>query len=137
MRRNFGKVTLTSEQVNTISPLLVIILVPLFDRVIYKGLDYFNMKPSPLKRIGIGFIFTAASFICAGTLQVFIEWYGAKDPLHVLWQFPQHLLLVTGEVLVSVTGLEFAYSQAPKSMKSFIQSFYLFTGMLFVTIVCF
>ena len=38
--------------------------------------------------------------------------------LHVAWQIPQYLLLAVGEVLVSVTALEFAYSQAPRQLKS-------------------
>ena len=41
---------------------------------------------------------------------------GGSAP-HLAWQFPQYLLLTTAEVLVSVTGLEFSYTQAPRSMR--------------------
>ena len=47
-----------------------------------------------------------------------------------LWQLPQYLFLTTGEVLVSVTGLEFSYTQAPRSMKSTIMSIWLVTVAL-------
>ena len=34
---------------------------------------------------------------------------------------PQYIVITAGEVMNSVTGLEFAYTQAPKSMKSVVQ----------------
>src|SRR4029079_8920994 len=39
------------------------------------------------------------------------------------WQIIQYLLLTIGEVMVSITALEFAYTQAPKRMKSTVMSF--------------
>jgi len=46
---------------------------------------------------------------------------------HVAWQVPAYLFLSIGEVLVSVTALEFAYTQAPASMKSVIMSLWYVT----------
>ena len=43
------------------------------------------------------------------------------------WQVPAYLFLSVGEVLVSVTALEFAYTQAPPSMKSVIMSLWYVT----------
>jgi dipeptide/tripeptide permease len=44
----------------------------------------------------------------------------------VVWQLPQLVLITAAEVLVSATGLEFAYSQAPASMRGTILAlFYL------------
>jgi POT family proton-dependent oligopeptide transporter len=48
----------------------------------------------------------------------------------VLWQLPQYLLLTLGEILVSVTGLEFSYSQAPRTMRSTIMSIWFLTVAL-------
>ena len=45
---------------------------------------------------------------------------GAND-VHMLWQIPQYFLLTLGEILISVTGLEFSYSQSPLFMKSVLQ----------------
>jgi POT family proton-dependent oligopeptide transporter len=45
----------------------------------------------------------------------------------VLWQAGPYLLLTLGEVFVSVTGLEFAYAQAPRAMKGTIMSFWMLT----------
>ena len=41
------------------------------------------------------------------------------------WQIVAYLVLTAAEVLVSITCLEFSYTQAPKRMKSFIMSLYL------------
>jgi proton-dependent oligopeptide transporter, POT family len=45
--------------------------------------------------------------------------------MSITWQILPYALLTFGEVLVSATGLEFAYSQAPPSMKGVIMSFWL------------
>ncbi|GLJ25470.1 hypothetical protein SUGI_0487640 [Cryptomeria japonica] len=54
--------------------------------------------------------------------------YGNTRQLSILWQVPQYVLLTTSEVLFSITGLEFAYSQAPVSMKSVVQAVWLLTS---------
>ena len=56
----------------------------------------------------------------------------------ISWQLLAYLLITIAEVLVSITCLEFAYTQAPRKMKSFIMSFYLLAvsmGNLFVSLV--
>lgn len=45
----------------------------------------------------------------------------------MLWLIPQYVVITAGEVMFSITGLEFSYSQAPESMKSVIQAFWLLT----------
>ncbi|XP_048583629.1 solute carrier family 15 member 2 isoform X2 [Nematostella vectensis] len=55
-----------------------------------------------------------------------------------LLQIPQYVVITAAEVMFSVTGLGFAYSQAPNSMKSVLQSFWLLTvafGDLIVVIL--
>ncbi|XP_014902875.1 solute carrier family 15 member 2 [Poecilia latipinna] len=58
--------------------------------------------------------------------------------VHIAWQIPQYALLTAGEVMFSITGLEFSYSQAPNSMKSVLQAGWLLTvafGNVIVLIV--
>jgi solute carrier family 15 oligopeptide transporter 1 len=84
--------------------------------------------------MAIGMIFISASFVTAGLLELWME----QEDLFVAWQLPQYLLLSCGEVLVSVTGLEFAYSQAPESMKSVVMAGWLLTtaiGNVIVAVV--
>merc|ERR1711915_1038912 len=45
----------------------------------------------------------------------------------MFWLLPQYVVVTVGEILFSITSLEFAYSQAPPSMKSVLQSLYLMT----------
>lgn len=56
----------------------------------------------------------------------------------MLWIIPQFVVMTLGEVMYSVTGLEFSYSQSPESMKSVIQSAWQLTvgvGNLLVVII--
>ncbi|XP_041858389.1 solute carrier family 15 member 2 [Melanotaenia boesemani] len=58
--------------------------------------------------------------------------------VHIAWQIPQYALITAGEVMFSITGLEFSYSQAPNSMKSVLQAGWLLTvafGNVIVLIV--
>uniref|UniRef100_A0AAR2LTD5 Solute carrier family 15 member 1 n=1 Tax=Pygocentrus nattereri TaxID=42514 RepID=A0AAR2LTD5_PYGNA len=60
------------------------------------------------------------------------------NTIHMAWQIPQYFLMTVGEVVFSVTGLEFSYSQAPSNMKSVLQAGWLFTvavGNIIVLIV--
>ena len=41
--------------------------------------------------------------------------------VHIMWLLPQYVVVTVGEILFSITSMEFAYSQAPPSMKSVLQ----------------
>lgn len=58
--------------------------------------------------------------------------------VHMMWLLPQYIVLTMGEVMFSVTGLEFSFTQAPASMKSVLTAGWLLTvafGNLIVIIV--
>ncbi|XP_023070309.1 solute carrier family 15 member 2 [Piliocolobus tephrosceles] len=60
------------------------------------------------------------------------------NKMSIVWQLPQYALVTAGEVMFSVTGLEFSYSQAPSSMKSVLQAAWLLTiavGNIIVLVV--
>ena len=52
-----------------------------------------------------------------------VLWYPVTEPnsIHIFWILPQYFVLTVGEILFSITSMEFAYSQAPASMKSVLQ----------------
>jgi POT family proton-dependent oligopeptide transporter len=47
--------------------------------------------------------------------------------MNVMWQFWPYLVMTMAEVMISITGLEFAYTQAPRAMKSTVMSLWLLT----------
>ena len=110
-----------AEQMQSMNPLIVMILVPLFTLGIYPRLGRFA---SPLKRMAYGMFLAAASYLIVALLQNQIE---AGAPLCVLWQTVPYVVLTMAEVLISTTGLEFAFREAAPEMKSFIMSFWLLT----------
>jgi len=60
------------------------------------------------------------------------------NSVHIFWLLPQIFVITIGEIMFSVTGLEFSFSQAPDSMKSLLQAFWLLTmsfGNLIVILV--
>lgn len=121
-----------AEQMQSANPALVMILVPLMTLGLYPRL---GKLASPLKRIGFGLFLTTLSYLLVAALQQRIE-SGAQ--LSVAWQILPYIVLTTAEVLVSTTGLEFAYREAAPEMKSTIMSFWLLTvafGNLLVTAI--
>lgn len=49
------------------------------------------------------------------------------NTVSILWQIPQFVIITTAEILFSITGYEFAYSQAAPSMKALVQALWLLT----------
>jgi len=61
-----------------------------------------------------------------------------ENSVHMLWLIPQFFVITVGEIMFSITALEFSYSQAPASMKSVLQAINLLTvafGNVIVIIV--
>lgn len=106
-------------QMQMVNPLLVMLLLPLMTGVVYPGLERLGVKVTPLRKMGAGMVLGALAYVVAGLVNIPVA---NGEQLSILWQLPPYLLLTTAEVLVSVTGLEFAYSQAPRSMKGTIMS---------------
>jgi POT family proton-dependent oligopeptide transporter len=109
------------------NPFFIMALIPLFTWVVFPFLERRGVSLAPLRKMTWGMFLTAASFGVAAILQTVID---AGDRPTVLWQLPQYLLLTIGEILVSVTGLEFSYSQAPRTMRSTIMSIWFLTVAL-------
>ena len=110
-------------QMQALNPLLVMILIPFNNLVLYPWLRKRGWEPTSLRRMTAGLLFAAVAWIAAGILQIAIEGDTAKS-VSILWQLVPYAFLTMAEVLVSATGLEFAYSQAPLSMKGVIMSFW-------------
>jgi len=124
--RNLGSWEIQPDQLPTLNPLFVMILVPFFDRVLYPFCNRRKWNILPLRRMTIGMFIISLSFVIAGL----VELAQMRSQISVIWLTIQFFVMTVGEILVSVSGLEFSYSQAPKSMKSVIMSIWLSTTAL-------
>jgi POT family proton-dependent oligopeptide transporter len=118
----FG-VSLLPAQVQTANPILILLFIPLVNYVIYPLVDRIFLL-TPLRKIGIGLFLTAASYVVIWYIQQMIDAGGKPN---VNWQFLAYVVLTLGETMVSITGLEFSYTQAPNKMKSAVMALWLFT----------
>jgi POT family proton-dependent oligopeptide transporter len=118
-RMVFG-VELLPSQIQAANPLLIMLLTPLFSYGVYPFLNRF-IDLTALRKMAIGLFLTALAFAIAGFIQIDIDNGLAPS---IIWQLPAYFLLTSAEVMVSVTCLEFSYTQAPRTMKSFIMAFY-------------
>ena len=111
-----------SSMMQAINPMLVMLIIPFNNFVLYPFLTSMGLKVTALRRMGSGIAFSGLAWIVAGAIQIVID---GGDAVSITWQILPYALLTFGEVLVSATGLEFSYSQAPLSMKGVITSFWL------------
>lgn len=117
------EVVFVPAQMQIFNPLFVMLLIPFNNLVLYPWLKKRGWEPTALRKMTAGILFSAFAWIAAGLLQLEIEGSAAKS-ISIFWQLVPYALLTFGEVLVSATGLEFAYSQAPLPMKGVIMSFW-------------
>ncbi len=123
------------EQISAVNPILVMLLIPAMTLVGYPALEKATGRSmTPLTRMTLGMFVAALSFVFVAMLQ---RWLDSGEHVHVVWQLGAFLVLTLAEVMVSVTGLEFAYTQAPPRMKSLIMGLWLFTAALGNTLVAF
>ncbi|XP_073707284.1 solute carrier family 15 member 1b [Garra rufa] len=125
----------------------------------FQGSDYFNVSHGKanftivdiggqkchfiMEQLGFGSSYTVlipSTFkfgeSCAENI-IAIQDFGPNS-VHIAWQVIQYFILTCGEVVFSVTGLDFSYSQAPSNMKAVLQAGWLFNvavGNIIVLIV--
>ena len=109
------------DQMQSLNPILVHLFIPLFSYVIYPKVGKI-FRLTPFRKMGIGFFVTAGSFGCSGLIEAQIT--NNVEP-NILWQVIPYILLTAAEIMISITALEFAYSQSPKSSKSLVMAVYL------------
>jgi POT family proton-dependent oligopeptide transporter len=115
------------DQIQTLNPLFVIILVPVFASL-FKRLDPKARIFTPTRKILAGFLLTGAAtaiMALAGYLAI-----GSGTQVSIGWVAVAYIVLTAGEVLLYATALELSYALAPKNMKSFITACFLVTNTL-------
>jgi len=137
MDLHFLGMELLPAQTHIFNPLLVLIFIPIFNYGLYPALNKL-FRLTPLRKIGIGMFITAVSFLMAALIEHWIV--DLKETPSIWWQVLSYGFLTTSEVMVSITCLEFSYTQAPKKLKSLIMATYYLSvtaGNLFTSLVNF
>ena len=116
--------TLGAEQMQAMNAIQILFLVPFYSYLLFPGLERLGLRVTTLRRMSVGLFLTAASFVWIALLQHRLD---AGEKISVVWQFWPYFILSAGEVLVSNTGLEFAFREAPRKMRSTLMSFWLLT----------
>jgi len=111
----FTSFTVLAGQVSTVNTVFLLLFIPIFNYWLYPALDKMGLKTTPLRRLGAGLVLTALSFVIIALIHISID--NGGNPT-IWWQILAYMVLSAAEVLVSITGLEYAYTHSPKSMKS-------------------
>ncbi|KAF2013328.1 peptide transporter PTR2-A [Aaosphaeria arxii CBS 175.79] len=134
-----------NDLMQNFDPIAIIVFLPLMDRFFYPFLRKMNINFPPINRIVVGFWIASLAMAYAAIIQYYIYKAGPcyEHPLcdasivdgvaqgnkiHIAAQTGAYMLIGISEIFASVTGLEYAYTKAPPSMKSFVQSMYLLTN---------
>ena len=100
---------LNGETMQGTGSVLVMIWTPILTLLLYPMAARLGWRPTALRRMTAGMFLAALSFVISGLLQARMD-HGPS--LSILWQLAPYVVLEAGEVLLSATGLEFAFAQA-------------------------
>ncbi|KAK5952220.1 hypothetical protein OHC33_006693 [Knufia fluminis] len=135
-----------NDVVNNLDPFALIIFIPICDQFLYPGLRKMGIQFTAIKKITFGFWLASAAMVWAAVVQYYIYktspcGYNANSceaddgtilpsPLNVWIQTGCYVLIAFSEIFASITSLEYAYSKAPRSMRSVVQATALFTNAI-------
>ncbi len=114
------------SQVQAVNPILVMGLIPVFTYGVYPLLGRM-FAVTALRKIGLGLFVAAASFLISAWIETRI---GSGEMPSIGWQFVAYIVLTAAEVMVSITCLEFSYTQSPRKMKSLVMALFLMSVSL-------
>lgn len=132
---------LPNDVLSNLDPFALIILIPICDQFIYPALWRVGIKFTALKKIAGGFFTGSFAMIWACVLQHYIYithpcGYQASScetqvsPINVWAQTGSYILIAISEIFASITALEYAFTKAPKNMRSLQMSIFLFTSAI-------
>jgi len=136
MNREILGFEILPAQIQAVNPLLVMLLIPIFSAWVYPSINHI-FPLTQLRKISIGMFITVIAFAISTWIQTRID--TGLTP-HIGWQLLAYVVLTSAEIMVSITCLEFSYTQAPATMKSFIMALFMLSisaGNLFTSAVNF
>lgn len=121
MDKHFLGIDWLASQVQALNPIFILAFIPLLNFWVYPAIN--KVFPlTPLRKIGLGFFLTVPSFLIPAYVETLIQ---AGQTPSIAWQILAYFVITAAEVLVSITCLEFSYTQAKNSMKSMVMAFFL------------
>ncbi|XP_024312584.1 protein NRT1/ PTR FAMILY 8.3 isoform X2 [Brachypodium distachyon] len=137
MDKHIGSFEIPAASFQSIDTITVIMLVPVYERVLVPVLRKFTGRPNgitSLQRIGIGLFFSMSSMVSAALvennrLQIAqaegLVHLKEAVPMSIMWQGPQYFLLGVAEVFSNIGLTEFFYDESPDAMRSLCMAFSL------------
>lgn len=125
MNCNFFGYEILPAQIQAVNPVLILLFIPIFSYLIYP-MAAKVVQVTPLRKVGVGLLLATLAFVVVALAQERID---RGETPHFTWQVLAYLIMTAAEVLVSITVLEFSYTQAPRNMKSFVMGVFLFISM--------
>ncbi|MGJ8633781.1 MAG: POT family MFS transporter [Luteolibacter sp.] len=121
MDRNFLGFNWLPSQIQSLNSVFVLSFIPIFSYFIYPFFEKF-WPLSSMRKMAIGFLLMTVAFVLVSLIQENIDAGGRPN---IVWQIAAFALLTASEIMISIVALEFAYTQSPRKMKSFVMCFYL------------
>ncbi|RYO97555.1 hypothetical protein DL765_011156 [Monosporascus sp. GIB2] len=130
-----------NDIVHNLDPIALLIFIPICDKLLYPALRRLGFNFTPIKKITAGFALGTLSMVVAAIIQHYIymkspcratDGYGyvdncdAKPDMTVWIQTPAYVLIAFSEIAASITGLEYAFTKAPKNMRGVVTGMFWF-----------
>jgi len=126
MDRRWLGITWLPSQIQALNPVFILLFVPIFTLWLYPALNRL-FKLTAMRKIAIGLFVMVLGFGLVAYAQGLID--QGQTP-SIGWQVVAYALLTASEVFVSITCLEFAYTQSPRTMKSVVLALFLMSVSL-------
>jgi POT family proton-dependent oligopeptide transporter len=112
-------VTVDPSQTQTMNPVIMLAILPIVNAFVWPALARRGIVLSAIRKMSIGMFLAVGGFVSVALIQRAVD-HAPAGTVSVAWQVIPYFLMTLAELLVSAVGLEFAYTQAPRSMKSTI-----------------
>ncbi|KAK7040753.1 hypothetical protein VNI00_009659 [Paramarasmius palmivorus] len=133
-----------NDVLSNLNPFALVIIIPILDILVYPWMRRVGIKFTALKRITFGFFIGSMAMVWAAVIQYYIyktnpcgrqanfclEELDQVSPINVWAQTGSYVLVALSEIFANITGLEYAFTKAPKNMRSLVMALYLFTSAL-------
>lgn len=131
-----------NDIITNLNPISIVIMIPILDWFVYPAFRKNGFNFTPIKRMTTGFFFGCAAMISSAVTQHYIYkgnpcgYHAATcrdaddnvlyTDINVWVQTLPYVLIGLSEIFTNVTSLEYAFSKAPKNMKSLVMAVNLF-----------